>query len=226
MSAKPHYLGHRQRLRARFLKAGREALHDYELLELILFMAQPRGDVKPLAKRLLDRFGSFAEVVSADPKTLSLEEGLGEAALASLKIAQASAEKLMQEQVLNKPVLSSWQTLLDYCRISMAYHGVEQFRVLYLNRKNVLIADELQQRGTVDHTPVYPRQVIKRGLELEASALIMVHNHPSGDTTPSRSDINVTRDIADIALSLNMTVHDHVIVSRKSYYSFKNSGLL
>ncbi len=226
MSVPPHYVGHRKRLRARFLKTGSESLHDYELIELLLFGAIPRGDVKPLAKRLITTFGSFAEVISADVRTLALEDGLGEAAVCALKIAQASAIRLAQEQVMNKPVLSSWQMLLDYCRASMAYHGVEQFRLLYLNRKNILIADELQQRGTIDHTPVYPREVIKRALELEASALIMVHNHPSGDTTPSPADIDMTKRIKSIARSLNIEIHDHIIVSRKGYYSFKSTGLL
>lgn len=226
MTEQQHFLGHRKRLRARFLKSGADALHDYELIELLLFCANPRGDVKPLAKRLIKTHGSFADVISADTTTLSLEEGLGEVAVCALKAVQASAILLMQEQIMNKPVLSSWQMLLDYCRASMAYHGVEQFRVLYLNRKNVLIADELQQRGTIDHTPVYPREVIKRGLELDASALIMVHNHPSGDTTPSRADIDMTKRIATIARPLNIELHDHIIVGRKGYYSFKNSGLL
>ncbi|NVK20162.1 MAG: DNA repair protein RadC [Methylocystaceae bacterium] len=226
VSEKPHYIGHRKRLRERFLKSGAKALHDYELIELLLFGAKPRGDVKPLAKRLIETYGSFADVVSADPATLALEDGLGEAAVCALKAAEASAHKLLQEQVINKPVLSSWQMLLDYCRASMAYHGVEQFRLLYLNRKNVLIADELQQRGTIDHTPVYPREVIKRALELEASALIMVHNHPSGDTTPSFSDIDMTKRIRDIAKPLSIELHDHVIVGRKGYYSFKSTGLL
>lgn len=226
MSEKPHYLGHRKRLRERFLKSGSTALHDYELIELLLFGAKPRGDVKPLAKRLIETYGSFADIVSADHSTLALEDGLGDAAVCALKAAQATAERLLQEQVMNKNVLSSWQMLLDYCRASMAYHGVEQFRVLYLNRKNVLIADELQQRGTIDHTPVYPREVIKRALELDASALIMVHNHPSGDTTPSSADIDMTKRIRDIARPLSIEVHDHVIVGRKDYYSFKNNGLL
>jgi len=226
VSDKPHYIGHRKRLRARFLKTGSESLHDYELIELLLFGAIPRGDVKPLAKRLITTFGSFAEVISADARTLALEDGLGETAVCALKIAQAGAIRLAQEQVMNKPVLSSWQMLLDYCRASMAYHGVEQFRLLYLNRKNVLIADELQQRGTIDHTPVYPREVIKRALELEASALIMVHNHPSGDTSPSPADIDMTKRIKSIARPLSIEIHDHVIVSRKGYYSFKSTGLL
>jgi len=226
MSEQPHFVGHRKRLRKRFLKSGPGALHDYELIELILFSAKPREDVKPLAKRLIETHGSFADVISADAITLSKEEGLGEVAICALKAVQASAILLMQEQVMNKPVLSSWQMLLDYCRASMAYHGVEQFRVLYLNRKNVLIADELQQRGTIDHTPVYPREVIKRALELDASALIMVHNHPSGDTTPSRADIDMTKRIQSIARPLSIELHDHIIVGRKGYYSFKNTGLL
>lgn len=226
MSEKPHYTGHRQRLRSRFLKSGAQALHDYELIELLLFSAKPRSDVKPLAKRLIETYGSFADVVSADAHTLMLEDGLGEVAVCALKAAEAAAHKLLQEQVINKPVLSSWQMLLDYCRASMAYHGVEQFRLLYLNRKNVLIADELQQRGTIDHTPVYPREVVKRALELDASALIMVHNHPSGDTTPSKSDIDMTKRVRDVARPLSIELHDHVIVGRRGYYSFKSSGLL
>jgi len=226
MTEQPHYTGHRKRLRARFLKSGAGALHDYELIELLLFSAKPRADVKPLAKRLIETHGSFADVISADPITLLKEEGLGETAVCALKAAQASAVLLMQEQVMNKPILSSWQMLIDYCRASMAYHGVEQFRLLYLNRKNVLIADELQQRGTIDHTPVYPREVIKRALELDASALIMVHNHPSGDTTPSRADIDVTNKIQMVAKPLGIDLHDHVIVGRKGYYSFKNTGLI
>lgn len=226
MSDKPHFIGHRKRLRARFLKTGSDGLHDYELIELLLFAAIPRGDVKPLAKRLIETYGSFADVISADAQTLGLEDGLGDAAVCALKTAQAAAIRLAQEQIMNKPALSSWQMLLDYCRASMAYHGVEQFRVLYLNRKNVLIADELQQRGTIDHTPVYPREVIKRALELDSSALIMVHNHPSGDTTPSPADIDMTKRIKSIARPLSIELHDHVIVSRKGYYSFKSTGLL
>lgn len=226
MSDKPHFIGHRKRLRARFLKTGSDGLHDYELIELLLFAAIPRGDVKPLAKRLIKTYGSFADVITANAQTLAREDGLGDAAVCALKTAQAAAIRLAQEQIMNKPVLSSWQMLLDYCRTTMAYHGVEQFRVLYLNRKNVLIADELQQRGTIDHTSVYPREVIKRALELDASALIMVHNHPSGDTTPSSADIDMTKHIKSIARPLSIELHDHVIVSRKGFYSFKSTGLL
>jgi len=222
----PHYVGHRKRLRTRFLEAGPQALHDYELLELLLCLAIPRGDVKPLAKRLLKAYGSFGDVISAPVDTLQRETGLGEVAIAALKTAQASAEKLLHDQVMNKPVLSSWQSLLDYCRAAMAYQSIEQFRVLYLNRKNVLIADDLQQRGSVDHTPVYPREVIKRALVLEASALIMIHNHPSGDTTPSRADIDITKQIKTIAQPLNISLHDHVIIGRKGHYSMKSHGII
>lgn len=226
MSALPHYAGHRKRLRARFLEAGAEALHDYELLELLLCLAIPRGDVKPLAKRLLKEYQSFGDLISTPVDTLLREDGLGEATIAALKIAQASAEHLLRDQVMNKPVLSSWQSLLDYCRVSMAYKGTEQFRVLYLNRKNILIADDLQQRGSVDHTPIYPREVIKRALVLEASAFIMVHNHPSGDTTPSKADIDITKHIKAIAQPLNISLHDHVIIGRTGHYSMKSYGLI
>ena len=193
MQQKPHYHGHRHRLRERFQRGGPDALADYELLELVLFAAYPRRDVKPIAKQLIDRFGSFAEVISADPERLEEVSDVSTAAIASLKVVQAAALRLMQTRILNRPVLSSWQSLLDYCQASMAYNGTEHFRILFLDRKNTLIADEVQQTGTVDHTPVYPREVVKRALELGASALIMVHNHPSGDPTPSRGDIDMTR---------------------------------
>jgi len=225
-SDKPHYLGHRQRLRARFLDGGADALPDYELLELVLFAALPRGDVKPLAKSLLARFGTFAEVISAEPADLSEVDGVGDAVVATLKTVQAAALRLGQEQVMNKPVLSSWHQLIDYCRASMAYEKVERFRILYLNRRNVLIADEVQQRGTVDHTPVYPREVVKRALELGATALIMVHNHPSGDPTPSRADIDMTREVMEAGDKLGITLHDHVVVSKSGASSFKTMGLI
>ena len=225
-SDKPHYLGHRQRLRARFLDGGADALPDYELLELVLFAALPRGDVKPLAKSLLARFGTFAEVISAEPADLSEVDGVGDAVVATLKTVQAAALRLGQEQVMNKPVLSSWHQLIDYCRASMAYEKVERFRILYLNRRNVLIADEAPQRGTVDHTPVYPREVVKRALELGATALIMVHNHPSGDPTPSRADIDMTREVMEAGDKLGITLHDHVVVSKSGASSFKTMGLI
>ena len=222
----PHYLGHRQRLRERFLKAGGEALPDYEMLELVLFMARPRGDMKPLAKALLKRFGSYAAVISADPAALAEIKGVGDAAIAALKTVQAAALRLAREEVLNQPILGTWQKLMDYCRASMAFADTEQFRILYLNRKNVLIADEIQGKGTIDHTPVYPREVIKRALDLGAAALIMVHNHPSGDPTPSRADIDMTREVREAGEKLGIQLHDHVIVGRRGHNSFKAMGLL
>ena len=226
MADAPHYAGHRKRLRERFLKAGGEAMPDYELLELLLAGAIPRRDVKPLAKELLKSLGSFAEVIAADPARLAEVKGLGEAGIAALKVVEAAAVRLAREQVVDRPVVSSWQALLDYCRASMAYNKTEQFRILFLDRKNVLIADEVQQEGTVDHTPVYPREVIKRALELGASAIILAHNHPSGDPTPSRDDIAMTREIVEAGRKLGVTVHDHVVVGRRGHASFKGLGLL
>jgi DNA repair protein RadC len=222
----PHYAGHRARLRERFLKAGGGALADYELLELILFRAIPRRDVKPLAKLLLQKFGSFADVLAAPPGRLGEVAGLGEAAIAELKIVQAAALKLSQAQILGRPAVGSWQALLDYCTASMATHATEQFRILFLDRKNVLIADEIQQTGTVDHTPVYPREVIKRALELGASAIILVHNHPSGDVTPSRADIEMTKLIVKAGEGVGVKVHDHLIIGRQGHASFKTLRLI
>ena len=218
--------GHRRRLRERFLQAGPDALPDYELLEMILFSAQPRGDVKPLAKRLMKRFGSLAEVCAAPPAALREIDGVGDAAVAAIKIVEAAAQRLAQQTVLDRPVLSSWDRLIDYCRIRLARADREHFRVLFLNRKNVLIADEEQQRGTIDHTPVYPREVVKRALELGASAIIMLHNHPSGDPEPSAGDIEMTKDIRDAASRLGIQLHDHVIVARGGTASFKSLGIL
>ena len=226
MPGTSHFHGHRQRLRDRFLKAGGEALPDYELLELVLFQAQPRADVKPLAKALLKKFGSFAAVISAEAEDLREVEGIGDAGLAALKAVQVAALRLLQGRVLDAPVLSSWQALLDYCQASMAFAKQENFRILFLDRKNTLIADELQQTGTVDHTPVYPREVVKRALALGASALIMVHNHPSGDPTPSSADIDMTREVAEAGKRLGITLHDHIIVGRDQPLSFKAEGLL
>ncbi len=208
------------------MDGGVEALADYELLELVLFQAQPRGDVKPLAKRLLRRFGSFADVISAEPKRLAEVDGLGEAAITALKVIQASSLKLAQGGILNRPVLGSWSSVLDYCRASMAYDRKEHFRILFLDRKNLLIADEVQQTGTVDHTPVYPREVVKRALELGATALVLVHNHPSGDPTPSKQDIEMTKQVAAAGDKLGVVVHDHLIVGRENVCSFKSMGLL
>ncbi|MDH3741417.1 MAG: DNA repair protein RadC [Hyphomicrobiales bacterium] len=224
--AKPHHLGHRERLRDRFLAGGPDALPDYELLELVLFRAIPRRDLKPLAKDLIREFGSYADVLSADRARLAEVKGLGAAAITEIKIVHAAALRLSQANVLNRTALSSWPDLLAYCRAAMAYEKIEQFRILFLDRKNILIADEVQQRGTVDHTPVYPREVVKRALELGASAIILVHNHPSGDPTPSRADIDMTKKIVDAASQLSITVHDHIIVGRKDHASFRNLKLI
>ncbi len=197
--ASPHYHGHRERLRARFREAGTEAVSDYELLELVLFRAIPQRDVKPLAKELIAKFGSFAEVVAAPTARLAELKGMGDAAITELKIVHAAASRLAREQMQKRPVLSSWSSVLDYCRMAQAFAEKEQFRVLFLDKRNQVIADELQQTGTVDHTPVYPREVIKRALELSATALILVHNHPSGDPTPSRADIQMTQAIIEVA---------------------------
>ena len=221
----PHYLGHRQRLRERFLNGGRDALPDYELMELLLFMAIPRVDTKPLAKELVDKFGSFADVIAASVGRLR-EEKLSENTIAALKVVEASALRLAKAKVMGKAVLSSWEALLDYCAMEMARGQTEQFRVLFLDRKNVLIADEAQSRGTVDHTPVYPREVVKRALELNASAIILVHNHPSGDPTPSRGDILMTREIVAAAKALKIEVHDHLVIGKGKHASFKALGLL
>jgi len=223
---KPHYHGHRQRLRDRFLSDMGQNLPDYELLELLLFYSIPRVDTKPLAKELIEAFGSFGDVLNAEPGRLAEFDKVTQQTIVQLKAVRESALRLSRSEVMEKPVLSSWQSLMDYCRASMGYNKTEQFRILFLNRKNVLIADELQQEGTVDHTPVYPREVIKRALDLNASALIMVHNHPSGDPTPSKMDIAMTKEIAEAGEKLGVTLHDHVVVSKSSYCSFKSEGLL
>ena len=222
----PHYHGHRERLRARFREAGSEALTDYELLELLLFRALPRRDVKPLAKQLIARFGSFAETVAAPPQRLAEVAGLGEAAITEIKIVQAAAHRLARGEVKRRPVLSSWSAVLDYCRTAMAFADKEQFRVLFLDKRNQLIADEVQQVGTVDHTPAYPREVVKRALELSATAVILVHNHPSGDPTPSRADIQMTHSIVEVAKPLGIAVHDHIIVGKEGHVSFKGLKLI
>jgi DNA repair protein RadC len=221
----PDYLGHRQRLRDRFMQGGGDALPDYELLELLLFSAIPRRDLKPLAKQLIRRFRDFAGVLSASPADLEAE-GLKENAVALIKVVQAGALRLGRAQVLDRPILSSWTALLDYLRAAMAHESVEQFRLLFLDRKNALIAEEVQTRGTVDHAPVYPREVVKRALELGATALILVHNHPSGDPTPSKADIEMTREIARASALLGITVHDHIVIGRGDPVSFRAQGLL
>jgi len=224
--AAPHYLGHRQRLRQRFLAGGSNAVSDYEMLELILFRAIPQRDLKPLAKKLLATFGSFNEVISAPIERLKEVKGLGEAAVAELKIVQAAAQRLTRGEVKQRSVLSSWSNVLDYCRSSMAFADKEQFRVLFLDKRNQLIADEVQQTGTVDHTPVYPREVVKRALELSATAVILVHNHPSGDPTPSRADIQMTQAIIEVAKPLGISVHDHLIVGKHGHASLKGLKLM
>ena len=226
MAETPHYHGHRRRLRRRFLKDSGAGFSDYELIELILFGALPRTDVKPLAKALLKRFGSFAELIAAPAAEIRKVPGAGEAVVVALKSVQAAAVRLMQDELMDRPVLTNWRRLLDYCHASMARERTEQFRVLYLDRKNVLMADEVQQSGTVDHAPVYPREVMKRALELGASALIVVHNHPSGDPTPSAADVEMTHALAAAANKLGLVLHDHVIVGRTGHASFKSLGLL
>ena len=221
-----HYLGHRKRLRDRFLAAGADALADYELLEMILFGARPRGDMKPLAKQLLRRFGSFPEVIAAPPELLRKIEGVGDAVIAEFKLIQAAASRLMRAEVTRRPVLSSWSAVLDYCRAAQAFADIEQFRILFLDKRNQLIVDEVQQKGTVDHTPVYPREVVKRALELSATAVVLVHNHPSGDPTPSRADIQMTQAIIDVAKPLGIAVHDHIIVGRDGHASLKGLKLI
>ncbi len=222
----PHYVGHRERLRERFFSAGPDAMPDYELLELTLFAAVPRKDVKPLAKALIARFGSFAEVIAAPRERLMEVEGATVAVAAHLKIVEAAARRLAKTRLLGRPALASWAALIDYCAAAMARSQKEEFRVLFLDRKNVLIADEVQSTGTVDHTPVYPREIVKRALDHGATAMILVHNHPSGDPTPSKADITMTRDVADAAKALGIVVHDHVIVGRSGHVSFKALGLL
>jgi DNA repair protein RadC len=222
----PHYHGHRQRLRQRFLAAGSEAVSDYEVLELILFRAIPLRDVKPLAKALIGKFGSFSEVISAPIERLKEVKGLGEAAITELKIVQAAATRLARGEVSGRPVLSSWSNVLDYCRTAMAFGEKEQLRILFLDKRNALIADEVQQTGTVDHTPVYPREVVKRALELSATAIVLVHNHPSGDPAPSRADIQMTQAIVEIARPLGIAVHDHLIVGKDGHASLKALKLI
>jgi len=224
---KPDYLGHRQRLRDRFLNGGDgSSLQDYELLELLLAQAQKRIDTKPIAKALIKRFGSFAGVMAAKPERLQEVDGVGPAAAVIIKVVQACALRMAQQDIVKRDVIGSWKKLLDYLRMAMAEQKTEQFRLLFLDNKNALIADEEQQRGTVNHTPVYPREVVKRALELGASALILVHNHPSGDPTPSQDDIAMTKEVAAAADKLGISVHDHIIIGRKGHASLRSLGYL
>jgi DNA repair protein RadC len=227
---KPHYLGHRGRLQERLLIAGAEALPDYEILEMLLAASNPRGDTKPLAKGLIDHFGSFAAVLSAAPEAIRSVKadgrGLGNAGIAMLKAVREAALRLSKSELKTADVIGSWDKLIDYCKANIAHGAVEEFHLLFLDRRNALITHERQQRGTIDHTPVYPREVVKRALELNASALILVHNHPSGDPTPSKADIEVTRDIIKAAGPVGVTVHDHLIIGRGRHTSLRDLGLL
>lgn len=223
----PSYIAdHRKRLRARFMEGGADAMPDYELLELVLFRARPRQDVKPLARALLERFGDFNGVVSASSERLLEQSGVGDAVVQELKVVEAAARRLARARVIQRDVISSWDALIDYCHTAMAHRDTEHFRVLFLDRRNALIADEEQARGTVNHVPVYPREVAKRALELNASALILVHNHPSGDPTPSESDITMTERIRAALDALDVTLHDHLIIGRSRELSFRDAGLI
>ena len=223
---KPHYAGHRDRLRARVRKSGAETLADYELLELLLFRSIPRADTKAMAKALIARFGSFAEVLGAPEHLLREIKGIGKEAAFDLKVIAASAGRMTHGRINRRAVLSSWQQVLDYCRAAMAFEPRENFRILFLDKKNQLIADEVQQTGTVDHTPAYPREVMRRALELSATAVILVHNHPSGDPSPSRADIEMTRTIAETGKPLGVMVLDHIIVGRDGYATLKGMQLI
>ncbi|MBE0413086.1 DNA repair protein RadC [Yoonia sp.] len=222
----PSYMrDHRKRLRERFMAGGANAVPDYELLELVLFRAIPRQDVKPLVRDLIDTFGDFNRVLSAPLAQLMRIKGVGDAVALEIKIVEAAAHRLARAKVMQRHVVSSWAALLDYCHTVMAHRDTEQFRVLYLDTKNVLIADEEQGKGTLDHVPVYPREVVKRALELNAASLILVHNHPSGDPTPSDMDIAMTQQITLAAQALNITVHDHLIIGKSCEISFRAEGL-
>jgi DNA repair protein RadC len=222
---KPHYHGHRQRLRIRLLQTGPESFQDYELLELLLFAALPRRDVKPLAKRLLAEFKNLWTLVNAPPEHL-IRCGISENVAATLLVTGAIALRAQKEEIIGGKLLNNWQRMVDYCRMCMAHETVEQFRLLFLDRKNRLLAEEVQQRGTIDHTPVYPREIVKRALEMGAGALVLAHNHPSGDPSPSKEDIAMTRAIVDACRPLGIVIHDHVIIGREGVASFKSLGLL
>jgi DNA repair protein RadC len=223
-STGPH--GHRARMREKLLERGPDALADYELLEMLLFFAQPKGDTKPLAKAVINRFGSFAAVLAAPQKELFETQGLGTHSVAAIRLVQAAALRLAKAEAMERPVLNNWDRLMDYLNAVLSRERIEQFRILFLDNKNRLLADEAQARGTVDHTPVYPREVVKRALELHATALILVHNHPSGDPTPSREDIEMTKEVKKAAATLGVVVHDHVIIGNGRWTSFRKEKLL
>ena len=221
-----HYHGHRERLRNRYREHGDTALADYEILELLLFRLIPRRDTKPIAKALLDRFGTLAGVFGAPTTLLQEVNGVGETVALDLKLIATAGHRMLKSELRGKQVLSSWSAVIDYCHAAMAYEAREQFRILFLDKRNALIADEVQGQGTVDHTPVYPREVVRRALELSATAIILVHNHPSGDPTPSRADIEMTKTIIDTAKPLGITVHDHIIIGKDGHASLKGLRLI
>lgn len=223
---KPHYHGHRDRLRQRFLDGGPDGLQDYELLELVLFMAIPRRDVKPLAKALLAQFGSLPELMAAPVSQLTKINGVSDNTAIAIKAISATAQRMMKREIMEKPVLNSWSRLMDYCYATMAHETREHFRIIFLNKKNEMIGDEIQGSGTVDHTPAYPREIMKRALEIGATAMILIHNHPSGDPRPSQADQDMTQAIIAAAKPFNIVIHDHIVISRNGYTSFKNEGLL
>ena len=224
--AENHRLKHRDRLRRRFTDGGAAAMPDYELLEMVLYGAILRGDTKPLAKRLLAHFGDINRVLAAPTARLKEVEGVGDKVAFQLKLMEAVGHRMARAKIMQMPILGSWDALLEYCQTAMAHRETEQFRVLYLDRKNVLIADEAQATGTVDHVPVYPREVVKRALELNASAMILVHNHPSGDPTPSQADVDMTFAIRDAAQIFNIAIHDHLVIGKARELSFRSEGLL
>ena len=223
---KPHYHGHRARLRERFLRDNGASMADYELLELLIALALPRVDTKPIAKALIARFGSFAKVAAADPADLLTVHGIGDSSVIPIKLIQAASLRLLREEVGQQPVIASWDRLLDYLKAAMGRENREQLRILFLDNRNRLIADEVQHRGTINHTPAYPREIVRRALELYAAAIILVHNHPSGDPTPSRDDINLTHQVREAADNLGIKLHDHIVVGRDDTLSFKSAGLL
>jgi DNA repair protein RadC len=222
----PHYHGHRERLRKRLLEAGPGTLPDYEVLEVLLFAASTRGDTKPLAKSLIEKFGSLGAVMSAPVDALRQIKGIGDAGAAQIAVVREAALRLLRAEAKEQPVLSSWQKLVEYCQAQLQFEAIENFHILFLDRKNKLIKDERQQRGTVDHTPLYPREVVKRALELGASAIILVHNHPSGDPTPSKADVEVTKEVAKAAALLGVTLHDHLIIGRGKHTSLRSLGVI
>ena len=222
----PHYHGHRERLKQRLLTSDGESLADYELLEAILFRALPRRDTKPIAKELLQRFGSFAEVINASDGELRKVKWIKDGAIGEFALIKAATRRLLKTAIVERPVLTSWAKVLDHCRAAMAFEPREQFRILFLDKRNRLILDEVQQTGTIDHTPVYVREICRRALEVNATALILAHNHPSGDPTPSRGDIEMTKEIVKVAQGLGISVHDHIIIAKEGHASFKGLGLI